>query len=131
MNKAYTSAFNLAIKKATSFIKNPARLTKLTMEAINKLSHNKTSIHSIKDDLSTLIRLTKSWTSGNYKNINNSSIVTVIAAILYFVNPFDLIPDFVPFFGYTDDATILFYVLNQLGDEVERFKIWESNSNIE
>jgi uncharacterized membrane protein YkvA (DUF1232 family) len=31
----------------------------------------------------------------------------LIAAIAYFVMPFDLIPDFIAGFGYTDDATVL------------------------
>jgi len=31
----------------------------------------------------------------------------LIAAIAYFVLPFDLIPDFIAGFGYSDDATVL------------------------
>jgi uncharacterized membrane protein YkvA (DUF1232 family) len=36
----------------------------------------------------------------------------VIVAIIYLLNPFDLIPDFIPFFGYVDDLIIVPLLLN-------------------
>ena len=33
--------------------------------------------------------------------------VVLIGAIAYFVLPFDLIPDYIPVIGYTDDAAVL------------------------
>lgn len=32
---------------------------------------------------------------------------SLLAALAYFVLPFDFIPDFLPVFGYTDDAAVL------------------------
>ena len=36
----------------------------------------------------------------------------VILAIIYLLSPFDLIPDFIPFFGYVDDLIIVPLLLN-------------------
>jgi uncharacterized membrane protein YkvA (DUF1232 family) len=33
--------------------------------------------------------------------------ITLIGAIAYFVNPFDVIPDFLPIIGFCDDAALL------------------------
>ncbi|MEN8138910.1 MAG: DUF1232 domain-containing protein [Bacteroidota bacterium] len=125
MNKAYISAFNSAFKNATKLIKNPSRISRLIIEAGKKLSSGKSSLNNIKNELFTLTRLIKHWSKGNYKNVSTKTIISVVATVLYFVNPLDVIPDFLPVFGFTDDATILFYVLSKISNEIEEFKIWE------
>ena len=35
-----------------------------------------------------------------------------IVSVIYLVSPFDLIPDFIPFFGYMDDIVIVPLLLN-------------------
>ena len=124
MNKVYESAFKSTLKKATQLIKNKSRITNLLVDAGKKITLNKSSLLNIKDDLLILIKLISSWVKGDYKNISNTTIATVIATILYFVNPIDIIPDFTPLIGYTDLATILLYVLSKLSDELEEFKKW-------
>jgi|LGOV01.1.fsa_nt_gb uncharacterized membrane protein YkvA (DUF1232 family) len=131
MNKAYTTAFNSAFGRATRLIKNPSRVSRLIIEAGKKLGSEKSSFKNIKDDLLLLLRLIKSWSKGDYSSISNITIISVVATIIYFVNPFDLIPDFVPVFGFTDDATILIYVFGKIGSEIEAFKNWENNDQIE
>ena len=46
----------------------------------------------------------------------------IIGALGYFIFPFDIIPDYIPFFGYTDDLTILLYAYRRikvnLNDEI-------------
>lgn len=34
-------------------------------------------------------------------------LAAVVVAFLYFINPFDLVPDWIPFLGYVDDAVAL------------------------
>lgn len=38
----------------------------------------------------------------------------VIGALLYFLNPFDVIPDITPFIGFTDDFGIIYFAYNYL-----------------
>lgn len=125
MNKAYTSAFNAAFKKASNLIKSPAGISVLLFQVGKKIASGKSSIKDIKNDLLVLTKLIKRWASGEYKDVSYKTIITVIATLLYFVNPLDLIPDLIPFIGFTDDATILIYVLNIIGKEIDHFKNWE------
>ena len=55
----------------------------------------------------------------------------IVAAILYFVTPIDLIPDAVPGAGLMDDATVLAFVLAKLEIELDRFSTWEKDQAID
>ncbi|WP_169713570.1 YkvA family protein [Paludifilum halophilum] len=43
------------------------------------------------------------------------------AALLYFILPSDVVPDFIPLLGYGDDAAAVAFVWNLLTKELDRF----------
>ena len=43
------------------------------------------------------------------RNVSKTDKAIIIGALGYFILPFDVIPDYIPFIGYTDDMTILYY----------------------
>ena len=50
--------------------------------------------------------------SSNY--ISKMDRTIIIGALGYFIFPLDFIPDYIPFFGYTDDLTILLYAYKRV-----------------
>ncbi|RKZ23627.1 hypothetical protein DRQ18_00025 [bacterium] len=52
-------------------------------------------------------------------------IVVIIAALIYFINPFDIVPDFIPGIGYIDDATVIALVIETFHSEIERYREWK------
>jgi uncharacterized membrane protein YkvA (DUF1232 family) len=76
----------------------------------------------------TLYRMLKAWQRGSYRALPWPTIIWCLTAVIYFINPLDLVPDFIPGFGYLDDATVVGLVMNAIRKEVERFKSWESES---
>jgi uncharacterized membrane protein YkvA (DUF1232 family) len=50
-----------------------------------------------------------------------------VASIIYFVNPFDLLPDLIPLAGLTDDFAVLVWVYNTLNVEIDKFLAWEQS----
>lgn len=50
-----------------------------------------------------------------------SSKAIIVAGLLYFVSPLDLLPDVVPVIGLLDDATMLSIVVSAMSGELERY----------
>jgi uncharacterized membrane protein YkvA (DUF1232 family) len=46
----------------------------------------------------------------------------IVFALLYFVTPWDLIPDVVPGVGYIDDAVVVAWVCKTLKDEIAAYR---------
>lgn len=117
--------FSKAADTAREFARDPEKTGYLLDEAVEKAARNRTLIDSIWDDLQALIRLVRAWLRGEYSVAPWQTIVFAIAGIVYFVNPFDLMPDFIPGGGYLDDATILGFVLKSIKNDIAQFLEWE------
>ena len=97
----------------------------LLEEADEKAKRNRNPLSKIWKDLSDLLRLLKSFAKGEYKYLPWRSLVMAIAAVLYFISPLDLIPDFLPFGGLADDVTIIGLVAKAIRRDMEDFFVWE------
>jgi uncharacterized membrane protein YkvA (DUF1232 family) len=49
----------------------------------------------------------------------------LVAALIYFVSPFDLIPDSVPVLGLIDDAALITCVAKANLNLISTFRTWE------
>ncbi len=58
---------------------------------------------------------------GKY-TLKRKTLLTVAAALLYFLTPTDAIFDFIPFAGYLDDISVLTYVMNVFSQEISEFR---------
>lgn len=78
-------------------------------------------------NVESFIEVVRSYIKGEYRQVETKSIVIMIAALLYFINPFDVIPDFLPLIGFTDDAAVLLFVLGKVKYEIDNYRIWKEN----
>ena len=56
-----------------------------------------------------------------YTEIPWASIALITFAIIYFLNPADLIPDVIPVIGYIDDATVLALVWQAIEHDLKKY----------
>lgn len=108
---------------------NDKRLQNLANQALRKADQHKDKLSGVWVDLKVLIRLLKAWSNRKYRVVPWKSILTVTAALLYFMNPFDLIPDFL-LFGFLDDALVIAKVLSSLKEDLAQFIIWEKTIEV-
>ena len=59
--------------------------------------------------------------TGKYKGYDTKKLLVIIAAIIYVVTPFDLLPDLIPP-GLIDDLSIVAWAIKEASEELENYK---------
>ena len=77
------------------------------------------------DDCKLLIAAVKDYWHGKYRRIPYWSIAAIVVALLYVLNPFDLIPDFIPGLGQVDDAAVVAACLLLVRQDLHKYKQWK------
>jgi uncharacterized membrane protein YkvA (DUF1232 family) len=120
--------FNKEKRRAKEYVTDKQKTAELLKAAIEKMQRYIKILKNIKniwDDLMTLIQLVRAWVKGEYRQVPWDTIVLAIAAVIYFVDPFDVIPDFIPWFGYIDDSAVIAFVIKSIHGDLDRFLEWE------
>lgn len=115
------------IKTAYRILSKPLaifRLLKKTVAHLQKYGSIRNISQEAKEQILCMYRLVKAYSKGEYRNIPTAKIALSVAALLYFVSPFDIIPDFLPL-GLTDDIALILWVFNNLREEMQAFLEWE------
>ena len=125
------------IKKVDeSFIKKGAKrikkedIEKVTRKAdeIEKKVRESGPLRRYIDDVKLLLSLVKDYWSGNYKEIPYWAIGATVFALLYVLNPVDLIPDFIPVVGLVDDAAVVALCLYMIEQELHDYSEWKTQN---
>jgi uncharacterized membrane protein YkvA (DUF1232 family) len=56
------------------------------------------------------------------------AIGAVTLALLYVINPVDVLPDVILGVGYLDDATVIAFCLRLIETELEKYKTWKGKA---
>jgi len=121
--------FAEAMKSAKSYVANPERLRLLFEEATKEAaSLPKEPFRDTWPFLQAMLRLIRAYYRGEYHAITESTLVVIVAAIIYLVSPLDVIPDAIPTLGFLDDATVLALAVQRTRQDLDDFMIWETAS---
>ena len=117
--------FESARKRAEEYAADPKKVSTLLEDAQRKAERNRDRMSEALEGLQSLCRLISAWMRGKYTVVPWRTIVLSLAGLIYFVNPLDFIPDFLPMFGFLDDAGVLAFVLQSIRKDIDRFLDWE------
>jgi uncharacterized membrane protein YkvA (DUF1232 family) len=99
-------------------------LAKITAK-ISHINWRQVNGGTMRHALNVLVRMARAYVRGQYRVIPWRTMVTLLAALIYFLNPLDVVPDFLPAIGLGDDFAVLMWVYQSLTEEVNRFLAWE------
>lgn len=123
--------FRTAGGRAYRTAKNSRSMLNLIQEAMKKSGGlSGASFAAVRGQVSLLSRLLKAYASGEYRQIPWKSLVSIVAVLIYFVNPIDFLPDLLPVIGFADDIALLVWLFNSLKGDLEKFQQWESRKNV-
>ena len=126
MTQTVASAFfRRALERAAGLVSGNRRLGRLLAAASAALRGRGSALGAVRRDAQALVRMAREAVAGRYRALPKRSLVAIIAGLLYFLDPLDLIPDFIPLVGFADDAAVLLWVASRLRKDLDAFLQWE------
>ncbi len=79
------------------------------------------------EDGKVLRALIRDWRTGKYRQALYGTIAAVAFGLLYVLNPFDIVPDVLPFIGALDDATVIGALLLLVERDLRKYRSWKES----
>ena len=115
-----------AVNRAEMYIAEPERLQELIAEATAKAKLlPRQQFSETWSHLQTMLRLARAYARAEYRDVPAAMLLQIVGALLYLVNPLDLLPDSIPGIGLLDDAFILSLTIRRTRRALEAFAAWE------
>lgn len=122
-----TWLYKIFVRSAYKLLGKPIAVFRILKKSLAQLQRYE-SVRELSADLKeyvgTLSRMVQAYIKGEYKGISKTNAALSLAALIYFVSPLDLIPDFLVI-GFLDDLALLTWVYSNYKGEIEDFKNWE------
>lgn len=118
-----------ARNRAAELVGSPDRLREMVEEARAKAASAGSSsspLAAVIEDLKTMFELLRAVARGSYR-LRKETLVLIAGAVLYFVIPIDVVPDFIPVAGFLDDAAVIAWVIKTCKTEIDLFRALTTN----
>ena len=111
--------------KAQSYIGKTSKILNL-IGYLQPYLH-KDGLKDAKEDMILLIDYITDVAKGNYTDYNVNRLLIVIAALLYVIDPIDMVPDFI-IGGFLDDVTVIGWAITKVAQELEDYKLYRPSN---
>jgi len=114
--------FALSTEKAEELHDDFIKLRVIADEAILKGERARTSVLPAWKYIKLFYAMIRDYMEGSLTNISKKEIIPIIAAFVYFVSPVDVFPNYIPAFGYLDDAFIIGLVASMTKETMDIYQ---------
>ncbi len=127
-----SAIYKKALHQAPRLAKNTQGILRLLRTALRKTQHLGVGgiVDVLREKVTTLGTLLRFYASGEYRQIEVGNLIKIIAGFIYFIAPIDLIPDFLPFIGFSDDVALFVYLMKSIDDELQKFERWKNDNRL-
>ena len=73
------------------------------------------------NQIKLLFEMIRDYWKGEYRAVPWTSIAMAVGALVYFLSPVDLIPDFIPVVGYLDDAVVVGLAIKAIQGDLQAY----------
>ena len=84
-------------------------------------------LHRFIEDGQLLISVVKDYRAGVFRKIPFGTVAAIVVTLIYVLNPFDLVPDFLPIIGQLDDAAVVAACMILIEHDLQTYKLWKQD----
>ena len=96
-------------------------------QKLQNINRSNKQINELMEHVQLFLRMIKKSLAGEYNAFSHKTLLSLVFGLLYFVTPMDVVPDFIPLFGFSDDLSIVYFIIKNFKSDIEAFKVWELN----
>lgn len=100
-------------------------LAENSQEQISKKILNSGTLRKYAELAKIMFGMLKDYRRGSYTNVPWFTIASIGFALLYILNPMDLMPDFIPGIGYVDDFAIMTIAMRFIESDLHHYLDWK------
>lgn len=118
-------------EKSTSKAKDVLKSKGQTVAFFSKAMEKSEAVQDVPvlKELSLMLSMITDYMQGNYKEVPFGTIIGITAAVIYFVSPVDLIPDFIPGLGQIDDVGAITLAIKYVYKDLKAYEAWKNSQN--
>ena len=126
MNKRVLKIFRQAMRMINEQSQVKELLWQVSQK-LQKINGSGKQINELMDLIQLFLRMIKKSLAGEYSAFSHKTLLSLVFGLLYFVTPMDVVPDFIPLLGFSDDLSIVYFIIKNFKLDIEAFKVWELN----
>lgn len=111
-------------EKASAFLEDGGKMDQLLEQVENKLE-TVPKAGAYLADVPRMIALLKDYIQKDYTEVPKKSLIFIVAALLYLVNPKDIIPDKYLGVGLIDDAAVIAACIAFTKSDLAAYDAWK------